>query len=157
MEAADQIIACGIEKGLVDTARIHVSGYSAGGLETGAFVVGRSQYVASLIVYSGGKPFGVPGAIGSGGVVPSMVGAHGAAGSDMLGLDFGTATPALGKEIANAGGFVIDCDDGGSHITISRLGLGGKARDFFKAHPWGVKPWTAVPAGWPSPCKVVTK
>jgi len=157
MEAADQIIACGIEKGLVDTARIHVSGYSAGGLETGAFVVGRSSYVASVIVYSGGKPFGVLGAVGAGGIVPSMVGAHGAAGSDNLGVDFGTATPALGKEIANAGGFVIDCDDGGSHITISRLGLGGKARDFFKAHPWGVKPWTAVPAGWPSPCKVVTK
>jgi hypothetical protein len=134
-----------------------VSGYSAGGLETGAFVVGRSQYVASVIVYSGGKPFGVPGAIGAGGVVPSMVGAHGAAGADTLGLDFGTMTPALGKEIANAGGFVIDCDDGGSHITVGRLGLGGKARDFFNAHPWGVKPWTAVPAGWPSPCKVVTK
>lgn len=157
MDAADQLIACGIEKGIVDTARIHVSGYSAGGLETGAFVVGRSNYVASVIVYSGGKPFGVRGAVGAGGVVPSMVGAHGAPGSDSLGLDFGSATPALAKEIANAGGFAIDCNDGGSHIQISRLGLGGKARDFFKAHPWGVKPWKAVPSGWPSNCMVVTK
>lgn len=155
MDAADQLIACGIEKGLVDTKRIHVAGYSAGGLETGAFVVGRSQYVASVIVYSGGKPFGVFGAVGSGGGVPSMVGAHGAAGSDSLGIDFGSATPALGNEVVKAGGFAIDCDDGGGHITISRLGLGGKALDFFKAHPWGVRPWTAVPSGWPSNCKVL--
>jgi hypothetical protein len=157
MDAADQLIACGMEKNLVDTARIHVSGYSAGGLETGAFVVGRSNYVASVIVYSGGKPFGVSGKIGAGGNVPSMVGAHGAAGSDALVLDFGTQTPALGKEIANAGGFAIDCDDGGAHVALSRLGLGGKALDFFKAHPWGVKPWTAVPAGWPTNCRLVTK
>jgi hypothetical protein len=158
MDAADQLIACGIEKGLVDTARIHVSGYSAGGLETGAFVVGRSNYVASVIVYSGGKPFGVPGAVGAGGHVPSMVGAHGKDGSDSLGVNFGAATPALGQEIAKAGGFAMDCDDGSSHIdTLSRFAIGGKAREFFKAHPWGVKPWTAVPPGWPSNCKVFTK
>lgn len=158
MEAADQLIACGIEKNLVDTSHIHVAGYSAGGLETGAFIVGRNNYVASVIVYSGGKPFGAGGAVGAGGHVPSMVGAHGAAGSDSLGLDFGTQTPALGKEVAAAGGFVIDCDDGSSHIDIGkRFVVGSKARDFFKAHAWGVKPWTAVPAGWPSNCKVLSK
>ncbi|MET0287348.1 MAG: hypothetical protein ABW352_22880 [Polyangiales bacterium] len=153
MEAADQIIACGIEKGIVDTARIHVSGYSAGGLETGAFVAERAHYVASVIVYSGGKPFGVRTPVGSGGNAPAMVGAHGAPGSDSLGIDFGSATPALGAEIVKAGGFAIDCNDGGGHIALSRLGLGGKARDFFKAHSWKAKPWTAVPSGWPSNCK----
>jgi hypothetical protein len=43
LEAADQLVACGIEQGLVDTTRIHVAGYSAGGLQTGAFIVERAN------------------------------------------------------------------------------------------------------------------
>ncbi len=156
MEAADQLIACGIAANLVDTARIHVAGYSAGGLETGAFVFGRSNYVASVIVYSGGKPFGVTGTLGGGKHVPSMVGAHGKVGSDVVVIDFGTATPKLGQDIVNAGGFAIDCDDGGGHVNLGRLGLGGKARTFFQDHPWGVKGYEGgIPSGWPGHCKIL--
>jgi poly(3-hydroxybutyrate) depolymerase len=54
----DQLVACGVQKGIIDTSRIHVAGYSAGGLETGAAIFSRSNCVASGIVYSGGKPFG---------------------------------------------------------------------------------------------------
>jgi hypothetical protein len=52
-----------------------------------------------------------------------------APGWDVLGLDFGTATPAQGKEVVKAGGVALDCNDGGSHVLLSRLGVGGKARD----------------------------
>jgi hypothetical protein len=154
MEAADQLIACGIQKNLVDPSRIHVAGYSAGGLETGAFIYTRSHYVASAIVYSGGKPLAILTGLKSGNV-PSVVGAAGAPGSDWLALDFGTMTPALTKEVVKAGGFAIDCNDGGIHIKLSRLGLGGKALDFFRAHPYGVQGYkNGLPAGWPSYCKI---
>jgi hypothetical protein len=156
MEAADQLIACAIEKNLVDTSRIHVAGYSAGGLETGAFIYARSHYIASAIVYSGGKPvLGVRGSLGGGKNVPSVVGAAGAPGADWLALDFGSMTPALTKEVVKAGGFAIDCNDGGAHISLTRLGLGGKALDFFRAHPFGVQGYkNGLPADWPDYCKI---
>jgi hypothetical protein len=154
MEAADQLIACGLQQGLVDPSRIHVSGYSAGGLETGAFIYTRSHYVASAIVYSGGKPLSVLGSL-KGDTIPSVVGAAGAPGADWLALDFGSMTPALTKEVVKAGGFAIDCNDGSIHIDITRLGVGGKALEFFRDHPYGVKAYqNGLPSGWPRHCKI---
>lgn len=159
LEGMDQLVACGVEKGIIDTGRIHVSGFSAGGLETGAAVFGRSNYVASAIVYSGGKPFGA-GALQDPSNVPAVLGAHGAKGSDMLGLDFHDGTISLESEIVKLGGFAIDCDDEGDHIGgwFKRAGVGGKAMQFLADHPYNTRPSpyeSALPAGFPTYCKVV--
>ena len=159
LEGMDQLVACGVEKGIIDTARIHVSGYSAGGLETGAAVFARSNYVASGIVYSGGKPFGA-GNLQDPSHVPAIIGAHGAQGQDSLGLDFHDGTIAIEGEIVKLGGFAIDCDDNGDHIGgwFTRAGVGGKALQFLADHPYNTKPSpyvSALPAGFPSFCKIV--
>jgi hypothetical protein len=159
LEGMDQLVACGIEKGIIDTGRIHVSGYSAGGLETGAAVFARSNYVASGIVYSGGKPFGVA-ALQDPSNVPAVLGAHGAKGSDSLGLDFYDGTIALENEVVKLGGFAMDCDDNGDHIGgwFTRAGVGGKGMTFLADHPYNTRPSpyaAAVPAGFPSYCKIV--
>lgn len=156
-DAADQILACAIEKNLVDTARIHVAGYSAGGLQTGAMLFMRSNYIASGIIYSGGKGFGAMG-LQDPSNVPAVLGAHGAKGSDALILDFSEWTQNAEKEIKSAGGFAMDCDDGGGHVSSSRLGVGGKALQFLADHPYGARPSPyagAIPAGFPRPCKVL--
>ncbi|MGD8860639.1 MAG: hypothetical protein PVI30_11575 [Myxococcales bacterium] len=159
LDGVDQIVACGIEQGIIDTSRIHVAGFSAGGLETGAAIFGRSGYVASGIVYSGGKPFGA-GGLQDPAHVPAMLGAHGAQGSDALGLDFHDGTIAMENEIVNLGGFAIDCDDGGDHIVgwITRAGVGGQAMQFLADHPYNTKPSpyeNGLPAGFPSYCEIV--
>lgn len=159
LDGMDQLVACGVQKGIIDTARIHVAGYSAGGLETGAAIFSRSSYVASGIVYSGGKPFGV-GALQDPSNVPAVLGAHGAKGSDTLGLDFHDGTMALEAEVVRLGGFAMDCDDNMDHIAgwFTRAGVGGKAMQFLADHPYNTKPSpyaTALPAGYPSYCKIV--
>jgi len=163
-EAADQILACGIEKGLVDTARIFSSGYSAGGLQTGAMVFARSNYLASAVVYSGGPALGglVPGSttLVDKTNVPAVLGAHGAQGSDWLALDFSDGTKKLESAIVMAGGFAIDCDDGGSHLDFFtiRAGVGNQAWPFLKAHPYNTKPSPyagALPSGFPRYCQIV--
>ncbi len=161
-EAADQILACGIEKGIVDTSRIHVAGYSAGGLQTGTMLYQRSNYIASGIVYSGGAGVLIPITFKDPSNVPAMLGAHGAQGSDWLVLDFSDETKGLGMQMKSKGGFVMDCDDGGGHTDYilggSRGGVGGKAMQFLQDHPYNTKPSpyaTAIPAGFPRYCKAL--
>ncbi len=164
-DAADQILACGIQAGLVDPTRIYSSGYSAGGLQTGAMVFARSGYLASAVVYSGGPSLGglIPGStfFSDPSNIPSVLGAHGAEGSDWLVLDFYDGTHAVEDAGTGAGGYAIDCDDGGDHAIawfVTRAGVGGMAWQFLKDHPFGVRPSsyeTSLPFGYPDYCTIV--
>jgi poly(3-hydroxybutyrate) depolymerase len=163
IESADQILACAIQKGVVDTGRIYTAGYSAGGLQAGTMLLQRSQYIAAAIVYSGGPPLGglVPGGtnFSDPSHIPAMIGAHGAQGSDWLALDFYDGTNLLGDTVKKAGGYAMDCDDGGDHAIAwisTRAGVGGQAMKFLQDHPYNTKPSpyaSAVPAGFPRYCK----
>src|SRR5260221_53681 len=154
-DVADQILACAIQLLNVDTHRIHTAGYSAGGLQVGAMAYLRSGYLASVIVYSGGVLFPQqqnPNAI------PASLGAHGAPGSDALILDFGTITTDYLKGVKAKGAFVIDCNDGSSHIDVlKRFAVAPNGWKFFKDHPYKKKPepYTSLPAGWPSYCQII--
>ncbi|WP_428267059.1 hypothetical protein [Haliangium sp.] len=156
-DAADQILACGIEQGLVDTSRIHTAGYSAGGLQVGVMTLER-RYLASAISYSGGL-FGLRrGDLDQADYVPAVVTAHGAAGVDTLVLDFAATSATFANEIVGAGGLAIDCDDGGGHVSLTRLGIQGRALEFFDDHPYGTAPSPyagGLPGAWPSFCTLV--
>ncbi len=164
IDAADQVVACGIQAGLVDPARIYSAGYSAGGLQTGTMVFSRSNYLASAVVYSGGPALGGL-AFGSTTFadrsnIPAVLGAHGAAGSDWLVLDFSEGTRLVGSTVAAAGGYAIDCDDGGDHAIswfVQRAGVNGMAWQFLKDHPYGARPssYQSLPAGFPSYCSIM--
>ncbi len=161
-EAADQILACGVQAGIVDTGRVHVAGYSAGGLQAGTMLYQRSSYIASGIVYSGGAGVLIPFTFQDPAHVPAMLGAHGAQGSDWLVLDFADETVALGQKMKTAGGFATDCDDGDSHTSFiafgSRAGVGGKALQFLQDHPYNTKPSpyaSGLPSGYPRYCKLL--
>jgi dienelactone hydrolase len=158
-EAADQIVACGIEKGLIDTSRIYTGGYSAGGIQACAMVTTHGAYLAAAICYSGSAAVlrGTPKDKGN---LPPVLLPHGAPGSDVLILDMAQQSVAWEADYTAAGGFTIDCMDGGDHIASAstRMGLDGHAMEFLDAHPYGINPMpyaAGLPAGWPSYCKVV--
>lgn len=163
--AADQIVACGIQAGLVDPTRIYSAGYSAGGLQTGTMVYGRSNYLAAAVVYSGGPALGglVPGStlFDDPSHIPAVLGAHGASGSDWLVLDFYDGTRLVEDSVVGAGGFAIDCDDGGDHAIawfLTRAGVNGMAWQFLKDHPYGAQPSPyqgGLPLGFPDYCSIV--
>jgi hypothetical protein len=165
IDAADQLLACGLQAGLVDPARIYSAGYSAGGLQTGAMVFSRSGYLASAVVYSGGPALGglVPGStfFADPSNIPAVLGAHGASGSDWLVLDFYEGTRLVEDAVVDAGGYAIDCDDDGDHALswfFVRAGVGGMAWQFLKDHPYQTRPSTyagTLPSGYPSYCSVV--
>jgi poly(3-hydroxybutyrate) depolymerase len=164
----DQLVACGVAQGYVDARRIHMVGYSAGGLQTAAMVFARSSYLASAFVYSGGlEEFpatdagpAVTGTLQDPTNVPSVGFGHGAKGSDWLIVDFADLAHATTTRLRSLGGFTFECDDGGSHIdffTTRSAALGSSVVQFLKDHPYKTRPSpyeNGLPSGWPSYCAI---
>lgn len=154
---ADEILACAAQQQLVDTRHIHSAGYSPGSCQTAAMVYARA-YLASVLCYSGGAM--TLGALPDSSNHPALIGAHGAIGSDVFGIDIATNTIILENDLKNKGSFVIDCDDGGDHLQSGparMAGVAAPAWQFFKAHPYEVtpEPYQAVPPTFPSYCKLM--
>jgi hypothetical protein len=154
---ADEILACAVQQQLVDARHIHSAGYSPGSCQTAAMVYARA-YLASVLCYSGGAM--TLGALPDSSNHPAMIGAHGAIGSDVYGIDIATNTIILGNDLKSKGSFVIDCDDGGDHLQSGparMAGVAAPAWQFFKDHPYEVspEPYKAVPSAFPSYCKLM--
>lgn len=154
-KVADQIVACAIKDKGIDPGRIHALGFSAGGLMAGTMYYRRSNYMASIVSYSGGtSPY--PGNSthqDASNKLPIMM-FHGGA-NDTVVLNFRDQSVDLAAKAKAAGAFAIICDHGGGH----RVPAAGPAAAwaFFKAHPYNVQPepWaTALPSGIPSYCKL---
>jgi len=155
---ADQIVACAIQQLDIDTRHIHTGGYSAGGLQTVYMWYMRSGYLASAISFSGGINSPVPPAMQDPSNKAPVIVAHGAAGSDVLILDFAQASANWENLIKQAGGFYIDCNDGGAHFNgYTRLtDLNSSTLEFFKSHPFkgSPEPYTTLPSTFPKYCAI---
>jgi hypothetical protein len=150
-ELADQLLACAVQNHNVDPRRVFATGCSAGGLFSTAMAAMRSQYIAAAAPNSGGLTIPVQF---SSMYTPPLMTIHGAAGRDVVIIDFSNSSKTADDAFKNRGGFVINCDHGGGHCGGG--GLAGSIWEFFKAHPYGVdpEPWTALPAGFHSSCKI---
>jgi hypothetical protein len=152
---ADEVLACAKEQRLIDPRRIHSAGYSPGSCQTAAMVYARS-YLASVLCYSGGAM--TLGALPDPSNHPAMLGAHGAVGSDVYGIDIAANTVLLENDLKGKGAFVIDCDDGGDHQSfVPRMaGVAAPGWQFFKDHPYKVnpEPYKSLPSTFPSYCKL---
>ncbi len=148
----DGLLSCAVANHNVDPRRVYATGCSAGGLFSGAMAAARSNYMAAVAPNSGG--WVLPVAFQNANV-PALMTIHGAAGLDVVIIDFSESSKTADMGFKQKGGFVINCNHGGGHC-----GGGGFAGDiwkFFKAHPFGTKPspWaTALPAGFNSKCKI---
>jgi poly(3-hydroxybutyrate) depolymerase len=156
---ADQVVACAISQLHVDPRRIHVAGYSAGALQTVYMWFARSGYVASVISYSGGTEIGDQAPMQDPTNVPPLIAAHGAMGQDMVVVDFAQASAQWEGIAKQAGGFSIDCNDGGNHLSFFQTrapNLRPVSLQFFLDHPFKVspEPYTMLPSGFPTYCTI---
>ena len=151
---ADQVVACAVQTQKIDTRRIWVAGYSAGALQTVYMWYARSGYVSGVISYSGGDiginqvPLEDPSH------EPCGLASHGAAGQDVIIVDFNQASHTW--EMDNPSAFIVDCDDGGNHLSTGpRTAMAPQAIQMLWDHPFGVKPEpyaNGLPSDWPSTC-----
>jgi hypothetical protein len=80
---------------------------------------------------------------------------HGAEGVDVVVLDFAVASAAWEADIKSKGGFSLDCNTGGGHVSGPPQILPG-IWQFFQDHPWKVspQPYPPIPAVYPSYCEI---
>jgi poly(3-hydroxybutyrate) depolymerase len=153
-DLADQLVACAVQNHNIDPRRIYATGCSAGGLFSAAMAAMRSEYIAAAAPNSGGFA-GFPIQFSTD-YTPALMTVHGAAGVDVVFIDFSQSSATADMAFKARGGFVINCDHGGRHCGGG--GLAGNIWEFFKAHPYGVEPgptpWTSLPATFDSACKI---
>jgi hypothetical protein len=166
---ADQILACAVQQLNINPRMIYTAGCSAGGLQSGAMIFSRSDYLAASMPNSGGEvaanEFPLENAH-----VPSVMTAHGGT-ADMVVISFAAASATLDMDVAShapssmpPGGYAIDCNHGGGHCGIFFAPAVDYAAyisaqwQFCKDHPYGVAqdPYAnGLPASFPSYCTVI--
>jgi hypothetical protein len=160
-DTADQVVACAIQQKWTDTRRIYTTGDSAGGLQATWMAYARSGYIAATAPLSGGL-------IGEDGFyaaptsspqdptnVPSAIVTHGAVGVDFVEVDFAIASAAYEADISAKGGFSVDCNTGGGHVSGPPV-ICPAIWQFFEDHPFKAKQDYAsgLPSSFPSYCKI---
>ncbi|MGD8858874.1 MAG: hypothetical protein PVI30_02615 [Myxococcales bacterium] len=150
-ELVDQLVACAVRDHNIDPRRIYATGCSAGGLFSTAMAAERSSYVAAAAPNSGG--FTIPVAFEDD-YTPALMTVHGAPGVDVVAVDFSVTSATADDAFKSRGGFVINCNHGGTHCGGGSLA--GDIWKFFEAHPYGVDPhpWSSLPAGFNSVCEI---
>lgn len=160
---ADEVLACAIEQKVgIDMSRIHAIGFSAGGLQSSWMAYARSNYMASVVAYSGGLTglldvwvTPVDMTPDPSNVVSAML-IHGAQGRDVVVMDFALGSAAMEADIKKKDGFSLDCNHGGGHMIP--MGIQDSAWQFMKDHPYKTKPSPyiagGIPRGFPSYCKI---
>jgi predicted esterase len=160
-DTADQIVACALQQTRIDQRRIYTAGDSAGGLQATWMAYARSGYIAAVATLSGGlagqngfyaAPVNSPQDPSN---VPSALVTHGAQGSDVVIMDFAVASAAYEANIKSKGGFSIDCNTGGGHVSGPPQ-ICPAMWQFFEDHPYGVKDRypSGLPSVYPSYCRV---
>jgi hypothetical protein len=160
-DMADQVVACAIDQLHIDTRRIYASGGSAGGLQSAWQSYARSGYTAAVAPVSGGMtgimpfwldPVTMPQDPTN---VPSAILTHGAEGKDVVGEDFAQASAAYEADIKSKGGYSIDCNTQGPHMSGPPQ-ISPAIWQFFQDHPFGIKtPYRSpLPSVFPTYCQV---
>ena len=166
---ADQILACATQQLNINTRMIYTAGCSAGGLQSGAMMFSRSDYLAASMPNSGGEAFANE-FTAENAHVPSVMTAHGGS-ADMVVISFATASATLDMDVASRaasskppGGYAIDCNHGGGHCgiffapAVDTQAYVSAQWQFCKDHPYGVAqdPYAnGLPSSFPKYCTVI--
>jgi poly(3-hydroxybutyrate) depolymerase len=150
---ADEIVACAAQTTLIDTTHIHSMGMSAGALQTTAMSFLRSDYLASVVTYSGGMPPGfTPPNENPANKFAALI-FDGGSTDDVFGVDFQAASQTYYTTLTGDGHFAAICDHGMGHAIPTAAAP--SVALFFQANGFGVSPSpyaNGLPASFPSYC-----
>lgn len=148
-EVMDEVVACAMQQVGIDPFRIHSIGMSAGGLTTTILSYARSNYLASVVAWSGG--FKAPDQ-NPANTMPVLL-SHGGPG-DFVVIPFEPLVEAYYADVVSEGHFGIICRHGQGHTVPGAMG--NLALSFMLDHPFGTyaSPYAGgnVPASYPAYC-----
>jgi predicted esterase len=150
----DQVVACTVAQAHIDARRIHVVGFSSGALHTLHLLLARSDYIASVVAYSGGTISMPPEPQDPTNKVPALL-AFGRAGVDSFaGVDFHASSHEWSETYGARGYYTLLCDHDGGHEIPT--GLVPHALRFVLDHPLRVQPEPyarELPSEFPAYCR----
>jgi hypothetical protein len=151
---SDQVVACAIAQAKIDPRHIHSLGFSAGALHSIHLALARSDYIASVVSYSGGSqdPAAQQEQDPSNHVAALL--AYGRAGVDAVGIDFNLLAREWYDTVHPKGWYTLMCDHDGSHVVPTDLAP--HVYRFLLDHPYKVEPEpyaAAIPAEFPAYCR----
>jgi predicted esterase len=153
-DVQDTVVACAIQQAKIDTRRIHALGWSAGALHADWVALARSNYMASVISYSGGYP------VWPGTDTPQDPTNHIASimtygdSSDVVLVSFPTQSKLWYSTLQPKGYYTMMCNHAGGHEIDP--GVAPVSLQFFLDHPYKVSPdpyGAMIPSAFPSYCK----
>lgn len=145
----DHVVACALEQANIDVRHIHTVGFSAGALRALHLALARSNYIASVVSYSGGMLDEVD-ALDPNNKVPAIL-SYGSQGLDTIG--FKDLSLAWYETNRARGYYSMLCGHRGAHVIPEDLVP--HVLQFFRDHPYRVHPEpyaTAIPTGYPKYC-----
>jgi len=150
---SDHVVACAVAQANIDTRRIHAMGFSAGGMHSLHLALARSNYLASVMSYSGGAS---DLSKGQGQDPTNRVAAmlaFGSAERDVFAINFNTASIEWWQTRTPLGWYAMLCHHGGGHFVQRELGP--HVYRFFRDHPYKVDPEPyakMIPSSFPAYC-----
>ncbi|HKU42617.1 MAG TPA: hypothetical protein VJR89_30875 [Polyangiales bacterium] len=149
----DQVVACALEQAHIDPRRIHAVGFSAGAMYSLRLAFSRSDYIASVISYSGGVTDpNPPKPQDPSNHVPAML-TYGRVGLDYIALDFPMLTLQWYEKTKALGWYSMLCDHGGAHVIPEDVAV--QSLRFMLDHSYKNEPESyaqGVPVVFPSYC-----
>ena len=152
---ADEIVGCLAQANLIDTMHVHSMGMSAGALQTTAVSFLRSNWIASVVTYSGGVPSGhsAPASQDPANKFAALI-FDGGATDDVFNVDFQAASQAYKAMLDADGHYTALCDHNMGH-SIPVDAAPSVAR-FFADNGFGQWPSpyqsSGLPSGFPGYC-----
>jgi hypothetical protein len=154
LAAADELLACAIQQLNVDICRIHTSGFSMGGLMATQMSYLRSNYLASIVSYSGGFRSAAPADQNPANKLAAML-VYGGSSDVYPPFNFQNTTFNFFNDLKANGHFPVICNhDSGHDVPAS---IGAAAWQFLRDHPYGVDPEPyagGLPPMFPSYCSL---
>jgi predicted esterase len=148
---ADHVVACAIQQAKIDVRRIHSVGFSAGALHSLHLALARSNYIASVVSYSGGM-LDDKDAVDPNNKVPAIL-AFGRQGSDTIVLDFTDLSLSWYETNRIRGYYSMLCQHDGPHVIPEDLVP--HVLEFLLDHPYRVAPEpyaNMIPSDYPAYC-----
>jgi hypothetical protein len=150
-DVQDTVVACAIQQAKIDTRHIHALGWSAGALHSVHVGLARSNYMASIISYSGGTAW--PVTVQDPNNHISAILTYGDPGADVVVLDFNAQSHAYYTAYQPKGYYTMMCHHPGGHAIDTQVAP--LSLRFFMDHPYEVSPApyaSAIPSGYPTYC-----
>jgi predicted esterase len=153
----DHLVACAIRQAHIDTRHIHAVGFSAGALHVLHMALARSNYIASVVSFSGGL-YGMPQAPQDADNRVASLLTYGKRGVDVAGVDFADLSLSWYDTFGPKGYYSMLCDQGGGHMIAADVVP--HVLRFLQDHPYRISPEpyaAAIPGEFPAYCRNTPK